>query len=103
LRAVRTSGSEVPKSRASHRSPTASRALAPCVGGQALEQQRLARIGHRTAVAQHRGKSLGVAETEVDALPGQRMDAMRRVADERDTMRDRRRQRRELQRKPAAA
>jgi hypothetical protein len=66
--------------------------------GKALEQQRFARVGDGPAVAQHRGQGLGIAEAQIDALPSQRMDAVRGVADERHAMGDRRAQPRELKR-----
>ena len=58
----------------------------------ALQQQRRAGIGQRPALAQHGGERLGVAEAEIDALPGERMDAVRGVADQRHAMGDHRRQ-----------
>ena len=64
---------------------------------EALEQQRRADVSYRTASAQHGRERLGVAEAEIRALAGQRMDAMRCVADERQSMCDHRRQLLQLQ------
>ena len=54
--------------------------------GKPFEQHRRARIGRGTAFGQDCGQRLDVAEPQVDALPGQRMDAMRGVADQRQPM-----------------
>ena len=65
----------------------------------ALEQQRLRPASvDRPALPQHGGERLGIAEAEIDALPGERMHAMRGVADQRDAMRDDRRQLQERER-----
>ena len=60
--------------------------------GVTFEQYRRAGVGDRPALAQHRGQRLDVAEAQVHSLARQRMDAVRGVADERETMRDDRRQ-----------
>ena len=71
--------------------------------GIAFEQDRRAGIGDRPALGQHVRQRLRVAEAEVDTLAGQRMHAVRGVADEREPVRDGRRQPQERQRKAGRA
>ncbi len=70
--------------------------------GKSIQQQRGSGIGQRPAFAQHGRERFGVAEAEIHALAGQRMDAMRRVADERHSMRDHRGQLLQREREPCA-
>ena len=85
--------------------------MTACIGGDrrraaariAFEQDRRAGVVDRSAVGQHGGERLGVAEAQVDALAGQRMDAVRRVADEREPMGDDRGQAQELERERSPA
>src|SRR5689334_21076659 len=68
----------------------------------ALEEEGSARITQGPPGAEDRGQSAGVAETELDALARVRMHAVRRVAGERQAMRDDRRQPQKVQRKTRA-
>ena len=60
--------------------------------GITFEQDRRAGIGDRTALGEHGGERLRIAEAEVNTLTGKGMHAVGRIADEREPMGDGRRQ-----------
>src|SRR3954452_19899332 len=70
----------------------------PCVS---FKQYARSGVFHRTTFAEHGNECLDVAKAQINPLPGERMNAVCGVAQQHETMRDRRRQPQVRERKAA--